>query len=838
MSRTLYLVMSFVLFLSSTQISILAQELPHHMTEAEKRAMPAYLEAVKNNSNRDGITSAPVSPVRTMAEWEEVQAICITWTSYTEILREIVRHAKEEADVYIVCSNEASVVSYLEAGDVEVTDNIYFFEEPFNSIWIRDYGPWTVYTNDVDSLKIVDWIYNRPRPADDVIPEVFADHLGIAMHETTTAPNDMVHTGGNHMVDGLGTAFSSKLIHQENPDKTDAEIDEIMSEFMGVDRYIKMEMLPYDGIHHIDMHMKLLDEETLVMGEYPEGVADGPQIEENLDYVRSNFLSPFGNPYKVVRMPMPPDAGDDYPDSGGDYRTFTNSVFINKLLLVPIYEEQYDTVALNIYRKELPGYKVVGIDCNDIIPASGALHCITKLIGTDDPLLIAHPRVRDQYVESEVQIEAIIQHRSGISTANLHYRLDTLSDYITVAMSENDDMGENHWTANIPEFPYGTEVYYYIDAEANSGKTQVRPLTAPDYGYSYKVLEVTEEPTVDVIMPTTSLCEGGTIGFLDFSTEGVTEWFWTFEGGTPAFSTEQYPSVTYAEAGTYDVSLSVTNAIGSNDQTFEQVITVSGGQVPSDSNFEDGIDDTWSINNSSGDDVTWEWIEDDSCDGGVVYINNYNNSNEGAKDLLEATFDLSAYEENAVLHFDYAYTYYSGGFGGDYVDQLEVLAISCDGEVNTLFSEIGENLATVSPLNSEYTPDDCGDWESVSLNLSPYAGGLVTVHFVNTSGYGNNLFIDNISVDGFAVGIDETVPAQEQLIELYPNPTQNQLYWKQSGAVQLSYLQLFSPQGQLVFQTNTQGSNHLSLPDLAAGVYIAKLHTSAGIQEQKLTILR
>ena len=38
-----------------------------------------------------------------------------------------------------------------------------------------------------------------------------------------------------------------------------------MKKFMGIERYIKMETLPYDEIHHIDMHMKLLDEETILM---------------------------------------------------------------------------------------------------------------------------------------------------------------------------------------------------------------------------------------------------------------------------------------------------------------------------------------------------------------------------------------------------------------------------------------------------------------------------------------------------------------------------------------------------------------------------------------------
>jgi hypothetical protein len=86
---------------------------------------------------------------------------------------------------------------------------------------------------------------------------------------------------------------------------------------MGLSRYVKMPVLPYDGINHIDMHMKLLNEETLLVGEFPDGVSDGPQIELNLQYVLDNFMTPFGTPYKVVRIPMIPSTGGAYP--GGPF---------------------------------------------------------------------------------------------------------------------------------------------------------------------------------------------------------------------------------------------------------------------------------------------------------------------------------------------------------------------------------------------------------------------------------------------------------------------------------------------------------------------------------------
>ena len=45
-------------------------------------------------------------------------------------------------------------------GGVPLT-NLKFLITSFNSIWCRDYGPWTVYSENIDTLRIIDWIYNR-----------------------------------------------------------------------------------------------------------------------------------------------------------------------------------------------------------------------------------------------------------------------------------------------------------------------------------------------------------------------------------------------------------------------------------------------------------------------------------------------------------------------------------------------------------------------------------------------------------------------------------------------------------------------------------------------------
>lgn len=464
----------------------------------------------KNTSSATIYTTPPSEEVRTMAEWEEIQALTITWsTGYNieeeTILSQIVTNAVQECQVIIVCEEESEVESYLLNQGIN-TENVNFIKTDFNNIWIRDYGQNTVYKNDVGEAILVDWIYNRNRPYDDLVPEKVAEYFNMNMHNTTQAPWDLMATGGNFMSDGMGTAFSSELIVDENsggyawegldgnvyyPDHTIEEINNTLEEFMGIDNYIIMENLPYDGIHHIDMHMKLLNEETLLIAEYPEGVADGPQIEANIQYVLENYNSAFGTPYEVIRIPSPPSSSGNYPDNNGYYRTYTNSVFVNNTVLVPFYRTEYDTIAQRIYEEALPGYNIVGIDVDNqgenLISYSGAIHCITHSVGVNEPLLIQHQELEDSYPIEQYNVSASIQHQSGIASATLFWTTNLEEGYQSLSMTNT--VG-NNWSAFIEEnLSAPNSVYYYIEATANSGKTLSRPLPAPEAYFKFNILE-------------------------------------------------------------------------------------------------------------------------------------------------------------------------------------------------------------------------------------------------------------------------------------------------------------------------------------------------------------
>ncbi len=487
------------------------QNWPNQITQEERD----YIERIGFEQKiTRGITTPPdYDNLRAAAEWEEIEALTIAWEGFECILKQITAAAVSECKVIIFTETPNSTSDYLSGnscGGPVSLENVEIVNVDLNSIWIRDYGANTVYGSWNDDRILVDWMYNRPRPYDDVIPDELGQHMGIDVYSTTAEPNDLMNTGGNYMSDGFGLAFESELIIDENngdtnwwttfPNHTVVEIENILEEFMGIETLVTMETLPFDGIHHIDMHMKLLDESTLLVSEYPDGLSDGPQINANIDYILSNFSTKWGTPFDVIRIPSPPSTSGAFPGSqpelgneiDGYYRTYSNAVFVNNTVILPTYYEQYDTTAMRIWENALPGYNIVGIDCdsgnNNIISQSGAIHCITHSVGVEDPLIISHLPLDDTENTTEpYTVEGYLSHRSGISTATLIYATSPDGPWTEVSMSDYGN-GED-FTAEIPAHDEGTTIYYYIQGEAESGKVGNRPMPAPEGWWKFNIGE-------------------------------------------------------------------------------------------------------------------------------------------------------------------------------------------------------------------------------------------------------------------------------------------------------------------------------------------------------------
>jgi len=88
-------------------------------------------------------------------------------------------------------------------------------------------------------------------------------------------------------------------------------------------------------------------------------------------------------------------------------------------------------------------------------------------------------------------------------------------------------------------------------------------------------IDCSQLPHPGLFVPDPTICEKFCMDFTDQSTNNPTAWLWIFEGGNPSTSTLQNPTqICYNLPGTYDVTLTASNALGSLTQTFPNYITV------------------------------------------------------------------------------------------------------------------------------------------------------------------------------------------------------------------------------------------------------------------------
>ncbi len=289
----------------------------------------------------------------------------------------------------------------------------------------------------------------------------------------------------------------------------------------------------------------------------------------------------------------------------------------------------------------------------------------------------------------------------------------------------------------------------------------------------------------------TSDCVGATINFTDLSTNDPQSWEWTFfdeSDSVIAVFTSQNPQLTFDSRGIFSAQLVASNEQGSDSLLRTNFITIlSGLEKPSfieDFENPDSVLLEWVISNPDGD-RTFQNSDLSSFGLGAasIVIDNFSTFDDptGRMDaLISPRIDLSKMEY-PYLTFDHAYV----PFGGDFADTLGLLySVDCGQTFSSFWVRGGEELATALPSQEAFFPTS-DQWRENQISLD-FLKTFTDIHLalVNVSGFGNNLFLDQIKVRDvnvtalpeIMVGVQENTVCIGQLVQ-FEDLTAN---WPQS----------------------------------------------------------
>lgn len=342
------------------------------------------------------------------------------------------------------------------------------------------------------------------------------------------------------------------------------------------------------------------------------------------------------------------------------------------------------------------------------------------------------------------------------------------------------------------------------------------------------------------------VCAGTAVQFTDMSYFGVTQRFWSFPGGTPAGSFAQDPVVVYTEPGIYPVTLNVGNGSATISSTANAFITVlpdPGRPVP----WSEGFELSGSLPNSD-----WRVVNpDNDATFGLTSAAAYTGStsvrllNTAAlsgriDELISSTYDMAgltgvslsfryAYARRSPVNDDALYVYVSGDCGQTWILRKVMRAIT--------------TLVTAPPTTADFVPNGPDQWGYAEVNNigASLQTSRFRVRFSFVSNGGNNLYLDDINLDGTVVGVDETTGGTESL-RVVPNPVDGSAFVEMGLSGTNASWSILDAFGRVVrsglFRLEPNSRNRMPLPTggLASGTYLLRVQVENQVRSSRFTV--
>ena len=328
-------------------------------------------------------------------EWEKQFAVMLTWPRANKLWDnylakidqtyvQLVKHILPREKVLLTYFDEAHLqhIQSLLMQEKISTAAINFYKVKTDDVWMRDYGPLTVFAD--GHAKLLDFKFNAwgnkyPGSQDDVATKKL--HELKAFGEIAIESIDLVLEGGSIEVDGKGTLLTTSsclLAKTRNPNLSREQLTEKLKNYLGLERILWLErghLMGDDTDGHIDTLARFVDPHTIC-----HVSCDDPQ-DEHFSEIRAmveelkSFKDFEGRPYRLVALPWPrphfKENGQRLP------ATYANFLIINGAVLMPTYDDPADALAIKQLQVCFPDREIIGIPCNPVINNYGSLHCIT-----------------------------------------------------------------------------------------------------------------------------------------------------------------------------------------------------------------------------------------------------------------------------------------------------------------------------------------------------------------------------------------------------------------------------------------------------------------------------
>ena len=444
--------------------------------------------------------------------------------------------------------------------------------------------------------------------------------------------------------------------------------------------------------------------------------------------------------------------------------------------------------------------------------------------------------------EGQFELKYLVYPVSNADHYSVVIRSEGVDDY--TLFSENTVEGNGMYMRKllIPASYAGSDIQVIFRHAGNEPDAYALAIAWPE-------LRPVTAPEVSIVAPRNATnVEDVTLYSIVASAIDVT-YAWTINGATTNSATTATVNTNWngAAEGTYAISLTATNAVGSSNATASIYIFDCSRtfEAPASFDFDNGIG-CWTNLDLDGDGLAWSDIDEEFHAMGYGYgeagPSFAHNSSASAMIswglypsygwIYYAYFGLGTEVSADDLVYSPAVTvpqgqwhltYYASSPLGD-APSYSVLVST---EANPTSVSDFTVLRQLSPLSLDRMGEDY--YTEGSIDLSAYAGQTVRIAFRHQNASGaSGLIIDDVTFEQgpASTGING---AADAAISVYPNPAIDQITVDAQG---VSRVQVMDAAGRIVLEGTEAGRYDIS--HLAAGSYLVRVVSAEGVAARRI----
>ncbi len=355
----------------------------------------------------------------------------IPWV-YTEIIRNLARHERVELIVNNAAAERQASKLLHQAN--ALVKNVRFHRWPTNRVWLRDSGcifvkcpcgagapargcqhrnpvakrrhslaphvsagevairgnkvpSGTALTPDdgillATKFRFNAWAKYSNYRHDEKIGSLMANAAGSHEIRPTHHSTRVVLEGGSIDVNGQGTLLTTEecllsKVQQRNPGMSRKDYETLFTNYLGAQHVIWLgKGIHGDDTHgHVDDLTRFVAPGTVVtmVENNPKDVNHKP-LQANLRRLQA-ATDQDGKPLNIVELPMPGPVVFEQRRLPASYANF---YIANGIVLVPVFNDPNDRIAMNTLAALFPTREVVPIYSGDLIWGLGTMHCMTQ----------------------------------------------------------------------------------------------------------------------------------------------------------------------------------------------------------------------------------------------------------------------------------------------------------------------------------------------------------------------------------------------------------------------------------------------------------------------------